>query len=167
MPSKSKSLSIRINPLQSIWIENNRTSSNMESLDNRPWFEKAKMLWLPRCMQLARRVTHTEILSGPSHLQDASSTRGILRRPGRLWRPRLQGDPKLRVRYPAGRVHGHLPQRWAPWLPAGASLQPPLEHALPYAGAVKQERGTHRQVGLVFRVAAQDQLQRQVEVGRR
>jgi hypothetical protein len=26
IPSKSKSLSIRINPLQSIWIENNRTS---------------------------------------------------------------------------------------------------------------------------------------------
>jgi hypothetical protein len=29
IPSKSKSLSIRINPLQSIWIENNRTRPNL------------------------------------------------------------------------------------------------------------------------------------------
>lgn len=73
----------------------------------------------------------------------------------------------MSVRYPDGRVHGHLPQRRAPRLPAGVSFQPPLEHALPYAVAVEQERGAHRQVGIVFGVAAQDQLQRQVEVGRR
>jgi hypothetical protein len=30
IPIKSKSLAIPINPLQSIWIENNRTSPQME-----------------------------------------------------------------------------------------------------------------------------------------
>jgi hypothetical protein len=42
IPSKSKSLPIRINPLQSIWIENNRISSKEEFLY---FFDASYSLW--------------------------------------------------------------------------------------------------------------------------
>jgi hypothetical protein len=49
IPSKSKSPPIRINPLQSIWIENNRTSPQGEATGGGP------------PPSLALRVAHTQL----------------------------------------------------------------------------------------------------------
>jgi hypothetical protein len=44
IPSKSKSLTIRINPLQSIWTENNRTSPKVSDIATWPCPRSAKEL---------------------------------------------------------------------------------------------------------------------------